>query len=619
MSKTAFPFAHRPKDLPGAGSRVLFYLWNAAALLLSSAGLCVLSLLLGIGMMDLPLFYDYFLHPLLFLLNWLPILLFQLLLLCLFNRQWLAFLGTALVFITASVGDFYKLKFRSEPFLFSDVTSISAGIRIAGNYDLTPNVRILLSIAFVVLGTVILLLFARGRLHRFRRRAFAVLLLLSLDPLWRFVYGSDALYYSRAASSTHVVDGWTQQYQVSKGFLYQFLHSIGENVQRAPEGYNDAAGEARLSTVQDGDVPADRRVNLLVFQLEAFSDLNTLGIEGISEKAYEDFYRLRDESLSGTLVANVFAGGTVNTERCFLTGSTYMHDYRAAAPSYVWYLDGQGYVTVGNHPNYGSFYTRVNINRYLGFADYWYRDGHYEELITDLPDPVRSDAVVFPEITRQFLRYAHGGQPVFSFNVTMQGHGPYSTSEYVYDELLWPGEGHSDETRFVMNNYLGSVRETASLLWETAETLREDRAPVVMLVYGDHKPWLGDGNSVYHELGVDLKLTEETGFINYYSTTYLIWANDAARALLGSDLSGEGPTVSPGYLMKVLFDQLGWPGDRYMQLSAQTWQRLPVIHTGGYYFEDGLYTRAPGEQADLALRDLRWLEYYRDKHFAVPR
>ncbi|MBQ9249441.1 MAG: hypothetical protein IJ179_03635 [Oscillospiraceae bacterium] len=92
----SFLFAKRPSDLPNGGQRILFYLWGAAMLLVSSAGLCVLSLLLGIGMMDIQLFWDYFRHPLLLLLNWLPILLFQLFLLALINRQWLAFLGTAL-------------------------------------------------------------------------------------------------------------------------------------------------------------------------------------------------------------------------------------------------------------------------------------------------------------------------------------------------------------------------------------------------------------------------------------------------------------------------------------------------------------------------------------------
>ena len=617
MEKRSFFFARRPGELSGAGQRILFYLWGAVMLLVSSAGLCVLSLLLGIGMMDIQLFWDYFRHPLLFLLNWLPVLLFQLLLQALINRQWLAFLGTTLIFMTASVGNFYKLKFRSEPFLYTDLSSIRTAVGVAGNYDMTPNTRILLSIVFVLLCTLFLLLFVRGRMHRISRWTLVILALLSLYPAWRFLYADDALYNSPATRSEHVVDGWVQQLQVSKGFEYQFLRSMTDGRLRAPEGYSDTAVEAMLSTVKDADIPQDQKVNLLVFQLEAFSDLNTLGIPGIAEKTYEDFYRLKDESLSGMLIANVFAGGTVNTERCFLTGSTYMHDYRSDAGSYVWYLDGQGYTTVGSHPHYESYYNRLNINRYLGFSDYWYRENHYEDLIADLPDPWLSDLVVIPEVTKQFLRLA-STSPVFSFNVTMQGHGPYSTGEYIYDASYWDGSGYSDTASHVLNNYLGSVHETSALLWDTVETLRRSKEPVVLLVYGDHKPWLGDNNSVYRELGVDLNPGTWTGFTNYYSTTYLLWANEAAEQVLGHDLSGEGPAVSPGFLMKLVFDQLGWQGDRYMQLSNQVYQLTPIMHTGGYYWENEAFTKAPGEAVKTALQRLTWLEYYRDRYFTAP-
>lgn len=616
MEKRSFFFARRSGELPGVGQRILFYLWGAVMLLLSSAGLCVLSLLLGIGMMDIQLFWDYFRHPLLFLLNWLPVLLFQLILLALINRQWLAFLGTALIFMTASAGNFYKLKYRSEPFLFSDLSSIRTAVGVAGNYDMTPNTRILLSAAFVLLCTLFLLLFVRGRMHRLSRWVLAVLVLLSLYPAWRFLYADDQLYNDPATRSEHVVDGWVQQLQVSKGFEYQFLRSAAEGRPHAPEGYSDAAAEAMLSTVKDADIPPDQKVNLLVFQLEAFSDLNTLGIPGIAEKTYEDFYRLKDESLSGMLIADVFAGGTVNTERCFLTGSTYMHDYRSDADSYVWYLDGQGYTTVGSHPHYESYYNRLNINRYLGFSDYWYRENHYEELIGALPDPWLSDPVVIPEVTKQFLRLAESS-PVFSFNATMQGHGPYNTGEYVYDDSYWNGSGYSDTASYVLNNYLGSIHETAALLWDTVETLRQSREPVVLLVYGDHKPWLGDSNSVYQELGVDLNPGTWTGFTNYYSTPYLLWANEAAEEVLGHDISGEGPAVSPGFLMKLVFDQLGWQGDRYMQLSNQVYQLTPIVHTGGYYWENEAFTKVPGEAARAALQRLTWLEYYRDRYFTV--
>ena len=49
----------------------------------------------------------------------------------------------------------------------------------------------------------------------------------------------------------------------------------------------------------------------------------------------------------------------------------------------------------------------------------------------------------------------------------------------------------------------------------------------------------------YEELGLDIDPGTEAGFRNHYSTEYLIWANDAAKAVLEEDFTGEGPHHLP--------------------------------------------------------------------------
>ena len=112
-------------------------------------------------------------------------------------------------------------------------------------------------------------------------------------------------------------------------------------------------------------------------------------------------------------------------------------------------------------------------------------------------------------------------------------------------------------------------------------------------------------------------MTDEESFYNYWSTPYLIWANDAAKQALENDFVGQGPDISPCFLMNVLFEQCGWAGDAYMQAVYDCWQALPVIHTSGVYRTgDGTFTGqlTQGEQA-LAQR-FACLEYYRSTHFA---
>ncbi len=593
--------------------------WNILLFLLSSFGIAVLSLLLGIGMFDIQIFFDFFRLPVLLVLNLLPVAIFQLLLLALFNRQWAAFLGTALVVLTASVGDFYKLKFRSEPFVFSDISSVSTAFGVMGSFDMKPNTRILLTVIYVIAGTVFLLFLAKGRLPGAGRVIAGVLGLASAFVLWKTVYTDETLYESRETSSDHVVLNWTQQIQASKGFVYQFLYSIGESYLIAPEGYDEEEAARLLSAYTDADIPAEDRVSILVFQLEAFSDLRTLGISGISDEVYAEYDALREESLHGNLIANVFAGGTVNTERCFLTGSSTLADYRSDSDSYVWYLDSQGYTTVGSHPHYRNFYNRLNINRYLGFTDYWYRENRYEEAVSGLEDPWKSDCVFFPEVTDQFITLLDEGENVFSFNVSMQGHGPYSTDSYDYPETYWQGEEDaSDLTRCVLNNYLGSVRETSSYLLQTVRRLEEREEPVILIVYGDHKPWMGDGNVICDELGIDFDPSSEEGFLNHYATEYLVWANPAAGERFPDRFSGQGPACSPGALPGIVFERLGWKGSAFMQYASEVYGVLPVIHTDGFYYENGEYTMTLREENEKLLRQFRCVQYYRQSRFPLP-
>ncbi|MBR3165249.1 MAG: hypothetical protein IKF16_03665, partial [Lachnospiraceae bacterium] len=146
-----FITARRLSELDSMGQKVLFCIWNAAAMLLSSIALCAVCLSFAIGRYEnlFYIFLGYLRTPEIFLLNWLPLLLLQILLYALFNRQWAAFLLTGTVALAMSVGNYFKLIYRSDPFTFSDLTSIRAGLMVAGDYDISIDWRIFLALSFV--------------------------------------------------------------------------------------------------------------------------------------------------------------------------------------------------------------------------------------------------------------------------------------------------------------------------------------------------------------------------------------------------------------------------------------------------------------------------------------
>lgn len=623
---TERPIDHAQAAAPAAAARrgfflfqtgsaehpVLFWLWNWFFVLASGAGCGLLSLRLAIGRYPHEIFWSYFDHPSIILLNLLPVMLLTALLYCLIGRAWIAFLAAGVPVFLASAGNYFKLLFRDDPFKFSDVVDIGMALQFTGSYKIEFDTRLWFCVGCIVAGAVFLFFCVRGRPRGKTRLCVVLLLALSILPLSR-AYTSADVYDRKTANDTYINPWIATQAYLSRGFVYPFLHSVSEALPSRPAGYSDSAARALLTSYTPENIPDDKKANVIGIQLEAFNDFTRIGFSDIDESVYAAYHQLERESYCGRLVTNIFVGGTVDTERGFLTGDTAVEDFRHDTGSYVRYFKGQGYDTEGGHPCYESFYNRVNVNSYLGFDRYWFYENRYAALAND----AMADDAIFLSDLLELYQARDKGTPYFNFSVTYQGHGPYSETKLLWGEECWHGDGVSEETYYILNNYLGSVRDTAAQLSALVDALRAEDDPVVLVVFGDHNPWLGNNNSVYKELGINLDTSTEEGFYQYYGTRYLIWANDAARALLDGDFVGEGPDVSPCFLMNVLFQQCGWGGgDAYMQLAGELMESVPVVNTDGFYVENGVVTRSLSGQTEEQLQRLLIAQFYRKRHVA---
>ncbi len=608
---SCFLFRKRPEDGLSAPRRAAFWLWNGLLMLGAALALGLLCLMLAPAQYGWELFYDYLDHPALVALNLLPPVVLMALLYGLSGRAWLAYALTALPVLGLAAGNAYKMFFRDDPVIAADLLLLGEAGNMAGKYQLFLFGKLAAALGCALVSALLLALLARGRpLGRFRAgiAGTALACAAALSPL----YASDQVYQDNA-NEEHI-NKWsvTQQY-VSRGLLYPFLHSVKDAFPRPPEGYDQREAEGWLAQYEDAAIPEDKKVNLVGIMLEAFTDFSQFEEIQFSQDVYAVWHALEQEGYSGSLLANIFAGGTVNTERAFLTGvGDGNYDYRGDAPSYVRYLKGQGYRATGSHPSYNWFYNRQNVNAYLGFDSYRFTEDYFGPVYG--ADPVLNDDGFLPDLTRTVLEQLEQDAPLFSFSVTYQGHGPYGDRECWWGEPedFFTNPGLDDASRYILSNYLGSVMATQRHLADMVDAFRASDEPIVLVVFGDHKPWLGNGNSVYHALGVTLDQDSQEGFYNYWSTPYLIWANGAAKAALGRDVRGKGPDISPCFLMNVLFEQLGWTGDAYMQAVDPCRAELPVIHSHGARLTAAgeLTAQLPPEQKELARRFL-CLSYYR--------
>ena len=617
---TFFLFQPRPEAGWSVKRRVGFWTWNLGWLLAAAAGLASVSLLLAVGHYGLDLGRGYFERPIILLLNLLPCVGLMFLMYGLTGRASWAFAVTAAAVLGFSVGNYYKLVFRDDPLMFADLFLLKEAGNMVGSYRLFLDKKLALALVCAVGGWVFLHFLVRGKLVGRERAITAVLSVLVMAALAP-AYLDAGMYNIRTAYYERLDNRWssTQQY-IARGFVYPFLHSITETLPNPPEGYSERETAALLARYENADIPEDKKVNIVGIMLEAFADFSIYEQIEYQQDVYAIYHALEAEGYSGTLLDNIFAGGTVDTERAFLTGMAPGNlNYRSNTSSYAWYLKSQGYRTSGDHPCYAWFYNRRNVNGYLGFDSYRFVENYYTQFTNNNVAP---DRVFMPELTASVMEQLEDEAPLFSFSVSYQGHGPYN------DDICWWGEvddyiaNHDLDqgTRTILANYFGSVMDTQRYLAEMADAFRASGEPIVLVVFGDHKPWLGNGNSVYNALGIDLSGGDRESFYNYWSTRYLIWANDAAREVIGRDIAGVGPDISPCFLMNVLFERLGWKGDAYMQAVDECRREAPVIHNGNMYITaDGelkTFSELTQEQAAL-VRRFRDLEYYRLRHYSA--
>ncbi len=608
-------FQRRPPEDASAGKKTAFWLWNALLLAGTAIALGLVSLALAAGRSyGWEIFRDYFAHPVLVVLNLLPPLVFSALLYGLLGRAWLAYAITALPVLALAFANYYKLAFRDDPVVAADLALVAEAGKMAERYQLFISAALAAVLAAAVLSAVLLALLARGRPHWLGRTITAVAAAMTAAALIP-VYASTEI-YSQNAAYEHLNRWSATQQHIARGLMYPFLHSVPDAIPHPPEGYSEREAGELLSRYEDAGIPEEKKVNIVGVMLEAFTDFSDfVGIE-FRQDVYAGLHALEAESYSGTLLTNIFAGGTVDTERGFLTGDpSGEYDYRGDTSSYVRYLKSQGYQTSGDHPCFQWFYNRENVNSYLGFDSYRFVENFYTQF-TD--GNVATDDIFFRELTASIFKQMEADAPLFSFSVSYQGHGPYDSDRYWWggpDKYIFNYE-LDEGSRNILGNYLGSVFDTQKQLTKMVDAFRARDEPIVLVVFGDHKPWLGDGNSVYTALGVDLSQSTDESIYNYWSTPYLIWANDAAEEVIGHELVGEGPTVSPCFLMDVLFEQLGWTGDAYMQAARVCREELPVVQTSGLYLTaDGALIHELDDEQMALVRQLEQLAYYRRHHF----
>ena len=617
----AFRSLLRPDEKTGAAMRWAHRLWVFLWLTVFGLGIGLLSLYLAAyscpGIDAQALWALYFKLPLLVVMNLLMPLLLVYLGFFLFARPWAAYLLSAVPFLTLALANYYKIQLRGDPVLASDLRLLRTAGGIMGNYSFELSAPVgIVAAGFVTMLLLSILLLRREHMSRHERLA-GLMLLLSLTLAGGFELYPDADIYEKTANSG-LINPWSEtEIYVSRGTTYPFLYSVQDMLPNAPSGYRESEASSTLASYEDQDIPEGEKITVVGIMLEAFSDMTDFPVLDevpAIHKIYEPLHELEERSVSGRLLTNIFAGGTVDTEWGYLTGYSEHEEFRSPVNTYVRYFKSQGYDALYRHPGYSWFYNRSNVNEYLGFDESVFNDTGFGDLISISDALYHSDKVLVDYLLNDIDSRTAEDDPLFLFSVSYQNHGPYPSETY-WEEYVTPEmTGWSMESCCVINNYLAGIRSTVNEMCRMTEELEKRDEPVAFVFFGDHKPWMGNGNSVYTEMGINMDVSTLDGFYNYYATPYVIYANQAARDLLGSDFAGDGGDFSPCFLMARVFDECGWEGPGLMQLQREMREVSPLMSSNGWRMQNGQLTmELDGTAEDENERYLR-AQYYIETH-----
>lgn len=548
-------------------------------------------------------------------MNILPVFISMLLLYFATSRVWVSFLIIGVVtFVIAEVNRF-KIVFRDDPFVFSDLVLINEAKNMMGKYELFLDGVSLLAIIFII-GTTVACFFLvkRRMLNKWIRMTGVVISVIVMITTINHFYFKDTSIYKKtwhAEFGNEWKDG--NQY-MSRGVVYSFIRSIPDAFVTPPDGYDKKEMDSFFSQYEEKDIPEEQKVHVISIMLEAYNDFSQFeGVEFVDDP-YKNFHALQADSYHGKLFTDIFAAGTISTERSFLTGYDDASAPDRNTESFVQYFKRQGYYTEAMHPCYGWFYDRLNVNENLGFENFDHADNAY----VDIPDSeierpkyhnLLSDYDFFDYITEGYEAALKRGEMYFNFSVTYQNHGPYYNgveSSLVYLERK---EDYTESEYNILNNYLRGIAYTDEALQKLRDYVDAQMEPIVLILFGDHNPWLGDGNSVYSMLGINLDLGTAAGAENYYQTPYVFYANEAAKQSLDKEFTGQGNTVSPMFLMQEFFSYVGWEGSAYMNYLHELRQDYSVINKVYAKTPDGYIPRAEANE-DEKIKQLKFLEYY---------
>lgn len=478
--------------------------------------------------------------PLVFLYNS-AIILLTLSVIFLVKRRIFFYSLITIVWLIFGIANGIVLSNRVTPFTAVELKLLDSVIEIMDKYLTQWQIGLIITLLVAVgVGLILAFIFApkyQGKIKYSRNVPVVMLVVVGFAIL------------TKVAIKTNVVSNYFGNIAyayLDYGFPYCFSNTLVNTGIDKPDNYSEAAIKnifkdekqynTALSNVTSTDAVVDnntansavdagssseKKPNIIFLQLESFFDITNATDLHFSEDPIPFYRSLMENYSSGYLSVPSVGAGTANTEFEVISGMNLQffgpgeYPYKtilkkSTCESVNYDLKDLGYTTHAIHNNKGTFYTRQNVFKKLGFDTFTSLE--YMNIGETTPLDWAKDKYL-TEYIMNALNSTENQD--FIYTISVQGHGDYpdyKIDDPRYNPVIKVTGDRDEESLNAIEYYTNQIHEMDAFVKELIETLQNYDEDVVLVMYGDHLPSLGFEDS-------ELKNKD------IYQTEYVIWNN----------------------------------------------------------------------------------------------
>lgn len=483
-------------------------------------------------------------HAAPFLMGYILIVLLYCALLCI-GRLWIATAATGAITSILAIINYFKCKFRNEPFLPWDLKSSAELKSIMPQLQIEPTLAMIFCI-IVYVGLVLYTINIKTTKYKPLKytiiiRSFAFFLILFIGSKYVNLTFFNETILNKFGMN---INNWeqTETYN-NNGVVSAFVLNSVNLAITEPEGYSEQKMKKIYNEIKESSnneiynsTDKTKQPNIIVIMSEGFWDVTALPGINFEKELLPTLNMLKENYTSGYVFSPKFGGGTSNVEFETLTGfsnqflppNSVPYEQYILKPSFsiAQYLKNKGYSTLAIHSNNKEFWNRNTAYKNLYFDNFIAEDNFKNP---ELKRELISDMEVSKKIISEYeLNKATNNNPWFNFTVTMQNHMAYASDKWDENEIVkFKADNISSSVEDGLKDLATGLNYSDSALKYLIDYFEKIDDPTIIVFYGDHMNLLGDTTEeVFEETGY-LKegYTELDKDYNLYRTPIVIWNN----------------------------------------------------------------------------------------------